>query len=120
MVEHGVHRVRWQHPVAQWPELSALAQAKGHSASALVHTQRLRAEMCLRVCVVVVQINARRINDELNVFKDLHKSAIFIGVLVVTAGLQVGCNGAKLYVCTHACSCLCMTHAQWLCKFFLG
>jgi hypothetical protein len=36
------------------------------------------------------QINARRINDELNVFKDLHKSPIFIGVLIVTAGLQVG------------------------------
>jgi hypothetical protein len=36
-----------------------------------------------------VQINARRIKDELNVFKDIHKSPIFIGVLIVTAGLQV-------------------------------
>lgn len=35
------------------------------------------------------QINARRINDELNVFKDIHRSPIFIGVLIVTAGLQV-------------------------------
>jgi hypothetical protein len=37
----------------------------------------------------VLQINARRIQDELNVFKDIHRSPIFIGVLVVTAGLQV-------------------------------
>lgn len=35
------------------------------------------------------QINSRRINDELNVFKDIHRSPIFIGVLIVTAGLQV-------------------------------
>lgn len=37
----------------------------------------------------IMQINARRIKDELNVFKDIHKSPIFIGVLIVTAGLQV-------------------------------
>jgi hypothetical protein len=56
-------------------------------------------DVCLSV-LSVVQINARRINDELNVFKDLHKSAIFIGVLLVTAGLQVGCNGALR---VHSC-----------------
>lgn len=43
----------------------------------------------INTCCVVVQINARRINDELNVFKDLHKSPIFLGVLIITAGLQV-------------------------------
>jgi hypothetical protein len=36
-----------------------------------------------------MQINSRRINDELNVVKGLHKSPIFLGVLAVTAGLQV-------------------------------
>ncbi|WIA22054.1 hypothetical protein OEZ85_004399 [Tetradesmus obliquus] len=35
------------------------------------------------------EVNARRINDELNVFEGIHKSPIFIGVLLVTAGLQV-------------------------------
>jgi hypothetical protein len=35
------------------------------------------------------EVNARRINDELNVFEGIHKSPIFLGVLLVTAGLQV-------------------------------
>ncbi|KAI8477413.1 MAG: hypothetical protein J3K34DRAFT_453016 [Monoraphidium minutum] len=40
-------------------------------------------------CQIFNEINARRINDELNVFEGLHKSPIFIGVLAVTIGLQV-------------------------------
>lgn len=35
------------------------------------------------------EINARRINDEYNVFQGLHKSPIFLAVLVVTLALQV-------------------------------
>lgn len=34
------------------------------------------------------EINARRINDELNVFEAIHHSPIFLGVIVVTLGLQ--------------------------------
>eukprot|EP00877_Chromochloris_zofingiensis_P010936 jgi/Chrzof1/6096/Cz17g09160.t1 len=40
-------------------------------------------------CQVMNEINARRINDELNVFEDLHKSPIFLAVIVITIGLQV-------------------------------
>eukprot|EP00879_Flechtneria_rotunda_P003828 GHRR01004068.1.p1 GENE.GHRR01004068.1~~GHRR01004068.1.p1 ORF type:complete len:993 (+),score=315.28 GHRR01004068.1:1703-4681(+) len=35
------------------------------------------------------EVNARRIKDELNVFEGIYKSPIFLGVLAVTAGLQV-------------------------------
>ncbi|KIY95446.1 hypothetical protein MNEG_12518, partial [Monoraphidium neglectum] len=35
------------------------------------------------------EINARRLNDELNVFEGLHRSPIFIGVLAITVGLQI-------------------------------
>jgi hypothetical protein len=49
----------------------------------------------LRVCLQLLnEVNARRINDELNVFEGIHKSPIFIGVLLVTAGLQVRLTGA--------------------------
>ncbi|KAI8473287.1 MAG: plasma membrane calcium ATPase [Monoraphidium minutum] len=34
------------------------------------------------------EINARRINDELNVFEGLHKSPIFMAVIAITIGLQ--------------------------------
>jgi len=34
------------------------------------------------------EINARRINDELNVFEGLHTSPIFLAVIAVTVGLQ--------------------------------
>lgn len=35
------------------------------------------------------EINARRINDELNMFEGLHKSPIFLGVIAITVALQV-------------------------------
>ena len=35
------------------------------------------------------EINARRINDEVNMFAGLHRSPIFIGVILVTVALQV-------------------------------
>jgi hypothetical protein len=64
----------------------------------------------------VLQINARRINDELNVFKGLHKSPIFIGVLIVTAGLQVGWQWSRIFRCMHgltwAADCLGNKHQQ--------
>jgi hypothetical protein len=37
---------------------------------------------------VANEINARRINDEYNVFEGLTKSPIFMGVIVITMGLQ--------------------------------
>lgn len=38
------------------------------------------------------EVNARRINDELNVFEGIHHSPIFLAVLAITAGLQVSCQ----------------------------
>ena len=47
--------------------------------------------LCAAFCLQIAnEVNSRRINDELNVFEGLHKSHIFIGVLLITAGLQVG------------------------------
>ncbi|KAA0157310.1 hypothetical protein FNF27_05037 [Cafeteria roenbergensis] len=40
-------------------------------------------------CQVFNEINARNIGDEMNVFRGLHTNPIFIGVIVVTVGLQV-------------------------------
>jgi Ca2+-transporting ATPase len=37
---------------------------------------------------VANEINARRINDEYNVFEGLTKSPIFMGVIIITMGLQ--------------------------------
>lgn len=34
------------------------------------------------------EVNARRINDEVNMFDGLHRSPIFLGVIAVTVGLQ--------------------------------
>lgn len=49
------------------------------------------------------EINSRRINDELNVFEGIHHSPIFLGVLLVTGGLQVGCG--VCWVPHSACVC---------------
>lgn len=38
---------------------------------------------------ILNEVNARRIKDELNVFEGIHRSPIFLAVLVITAGLQV-------------------------------
>ncbi len=38
---------------------------------------------------ILNEINSRRLNDEYNMFEDLHKSPIFIGVIIITIGLQV-------------------------------
>lgn len=35
------------------------------------------------------EINSRRIKDEVNVFERVHRSPIFIGVILVTVGLQL-------------------------------
>ncbi|KAG2496224.1 hypothetical protein HYH03_005822 [Edaphochlamys debaryana] len=40
-------------------------------------------------CQVFNEINSRRISDELNVFARLHRSPIFVAVLLVTVGAQV-------------------------------
>lgn len=45
------------------------------------------------------EINARRINDELNVFEGIHRSPIFIGVILVTAVLQVRGRQTAGYGC---------------------
>ncbi len=45
---------------------------------------------------VANEINARRINDEYDFFSGLGTNAIFLGVLVITMGLQVGVgSGAR-------------------------
>jgi hypothetical protein len=63
----------------------------------------------LLVCLQLInEVNARRINDELNVFEGIHKSPIFIGVLLVTAGLQVRLTGVSGLVCdlpVYGCGC---------------
>jgi hypothetical protein len=49
------------------------------------------------------EINARRINDELNMFQGIHTSPIFIGVIAITVGLQVkGVRGRLLGLCIRA------------------
>ena len=40
-------------------------------------------------CQLFNELNARSIDDHQNIFKGLHRSYIFLGVLVVSAGLQV-------------------------------
>ena len=40
-------------------------------------------------CQLFNEINARRVDDELNVFENLTKSRIFMYVLVISAALQV-------------------------------
>jgi hypothetical protein len=49
------------------------------------------------------EVNARRINDELNVFEGIHKSPIFLGVLLVTAGLQVRVFARPCRACGGGC-----------------
>jgi hypothetical protein len=38
---------------------------------------------------VANEVNARRINDEVNIFQGIHHSPIFLGVIVITLALQV-------------------------------
>lgn len=47
-------------------------------------------------CQLSNEINARRINDELTIFEGLHKSPIFLGVLLFTAVFQVIIMETKL------------------------
>ena len=37
---------------------------------------------------VANEINSRRINDELTIFSGIHKSPIFMAVIVITCGFQ--------------------------------
>ena len=37
---------------------------------------------------VANEINSRRINDELTIFSGLHRSPIFVAVLIITCGFQ--------------------------------
>lgn len=79
----------------------ALASLPHHHISIISHASAVLHVCCSFFEVVLVlynpgcllqvmnEINARRINDELNVFEDLHKSPIFLAVIVITIGLQV-------------------------------
>jgi hypothetical protein len=66
------------------------------------------------------EVNSRRINDELNVFEGIHKSPIFLGVLLVTAGLQVRltgvrCVGLVLQLTSVSCGCCCSSEPCSFC-----
>lgn len=52
----------------------------------------LGAACLARLLQVANEVNARRINDEVNIFQGIRHSPIFLAVIVITLALQV-CDG---------------------------
>lgn len=79
------------------PNINEYNSAVTHMDKAYIHEAEVdweKADSLLFNSFIFLQllneVNSRRINDELNVFEGIHRSPIFLGVLAVTAGLQVG------------------------------
>lgn len=83
---HLVTALQYQHQLAGRLRPSVLAACDVHACH-IAHSHPLPPWQ------VMNEINARRINDEYNVFEGMHKSPIFLGVLLVTLALQVCAGG---------------------------